>query len=205
MSFPQVSMNMKRFAFTLMSAALVVCLAAGCRNGKASQAPVAEEEIAPVETCFTAIEKYLTEEIGANYSPGEFTIPSYSYTVVDDSNPDDIQVWGDFWVYNYNKVDNTLETVSGGNHPGKMHLKKDADGHYTVTGFDAVADGSENLPSAQRIFGEYFEEFSKAQANDRARENARTRAVAEFVREHGLDVKAYKDFGWPAVELPAAE
>ena len=189
-----------------MSAALVAGLAAGCRNGKAAQAvAAAEEEIVPAETCFTAIDKYLTEEIGQNYAPGEFTIPFYTYTVVDDSNPEDIQVWGDFWVYNYKKTDDTLETVSGGSHPGKMHLKKDAEGHYTVTGFDAVADGSDNLPSTQSIFGEYFEDFSKAQANEEAREHARARAIADYAQSKGLDVKYYKDYGWPAVELPAAE
>ena len=151
------------------------------------------------------IDKYLTEEIGHNYAPGEFTIPSYSYTAVDDSNPEDIQVLGDFWVYNYNQTGDTLETVSGGNHPGKMHLKKDAEGHYTVTSFEQVEDGSGNLPSAQRIFGEHFDEFQQAQSNDEAREHARARSIAEYAQSNGLDVKYYKDFGWPAVELPATE
>jgi len=196
---------MKRTALMLLSAALVMCLAAGCRNGKAVQAAEPEEETAPVENCFTAIDKYLTEEIGQNYAPGEYTIPTYSYTAVDDINPDDILVWGDFWVYNYNKTDDTLETVSGGNHPGKMHLKKDAEGHYTVTAFEQVEDGSGNLSSAQRIFGERYDEFQQAQANDEAREHARARAIAEYAQSKGLDVKYYKDFGWPAVELPAAE
>jgi len=189
----------------LLSAAVIMCLTAGCGPKKSAENTETVTEASVVETCFTAIDKYLTEEIGQNYAPGEYTIPSYSYAVVDESDPDDIQVWGDFWVFNYNLSGETLETVSGGSHAGKMHLKKDADGHYTVTGFDQVADGSDNMPSAQRIFGEYFDEFSKAQSDSDAREQARAKAIANFVCDNDLKVKYYKDFGWPAVELPEAE
>lgn len=196
---------MKRTGLLLISAALVMCLAAGCRNGKPAPAAAPEEEPAPVENFFTTIEKYLTTDIGANYTPGEFTIPCYSYTVIDDSDPEDIRVMGDFWVYNYKLSGDTLETVSGGNHPGKFHLKKDADGHYTVTGFDAVEDGSQYLPTARKIFGDYFEELIEAQSNDEVRDHARARAIADYVRDHEIPAKYYKDFGWPAVAIPSAE
>ncbi len=195
---------MKRTGFLLISAALVMCLAAGCRNGKPAPAAVPEEETTPVENFFTTIESYLTE-IGSNYAPGEFTLPCYSYTIVDDSDPDDIQVWGDFWVFNYNRNEDTLETVSGGSHPGKFHIKKDAGGHFIVTGFDAVGDGSDYLPTARKIFGDRYEEFLDAQSNDEVREHARARAIADYVRDHEIPVKFYKDFGWPAVAIPSAE
>ena len=195
---------MKRTGLIFLCTALVMCLAGGCRNNKTAPAIATEEETAPVENFFTAIDDYLTG-LGASYAPAEITIPYYSFTSVDDSNPDDILVWGDFWVFNYNKNGDTLETVSGGNHPGRFHLKKDADGHYTVNGFDAVGDGSQFLPTAKEIFGERFEEFAEAQSNDEVKEHARGRAISDYVRSHDIPVKYYKDFGWPAVEIPSAE
>lgn len=195
---------MKRTGLIMMSAALAICLAAGCRNAGTAPAAAPEEETAPVENFFTAIDSYLTD-LGDSYAPAELTIPYYSYTLVDDSDPGDIQVWGDFYVFNYKRSGDTLETVSGGNHPGKFHLKKEADGHYAVTGFDAVGDGSQYLPTARKIFGDHYEEFLEAQSNDALKEHTRARAIADYVRAHEIPVKFYKDFGWPAVEIPSAE
>ncbi len=196
--------NMKRTGLILMCAIVVMCLSAGCRNARTAPAPAPEEETAPVDNFFTTIESYLTE-LGGDYAPGEFTIPYFSYTLVDDSNPDDIQVLGNFYVFNYKRTGDTLETVSGGNHPGKFHLKKETDGQYSVTGFDAVGDGSQSLPTVRKIFGDRSEEFLEAQSNDSLNEHARARAIADYVRAHDIPVKYYKDFGWPAVEIPSAE
>ena len=74
-----------------------------------------------------------------------------------------------------------------------------------MTGFDAVGDGSDYLPTARKIFGDRYEEFLDAQSNDEVREHARARAIADYVRDHGIPVKFYKDFGWPAVAIPSAE
>ena len=104
----------------------------------------------------SAIDRYLVEKMGPQYLAGDVCVPSHGYFSVDDSNPKDIQALGDYWVFNYTK---SGKMVSGGNHPGKMHLKKGPDGKYTVTSFDAVQDGSKYLPSAKRIFGKKFDEF----------------------------------------------
>lgn len=154
------------------------------------------------ETCFTAIDKYLSEVIGSQYAPGEVCIPSQRIIAVDDSNPDDIQVWGDFWVDNFKVAGDTLVSVSGGNHAGKMHVKKSGEGRFLVTGFDAVGDGNTFLPTAKAIFGDRFEEFLKVNSDQDGREEARKSAIAAYVSLHNLPVKVYKDYGWPAVTIP---
>ena len=45
-----------------------------------------------------------------------------------------------------------METVSGGNHPGLMHIKQTGN-DFEVTTFDAVEDGADNMSSAMKIFG----------------------------------------------------
>ena len=120
----------------------------------------------------------------------------------DTSNPDSVAVLGDFWVLNYVQEGDTLKTLSGGNHSGRMLVCKDSEGRYAVTEFEQTADGSDNLPSAQRIFGDKFDEFAAANSNHIEREKRREKALAEFVKRTGLSAKFYQDYGWPALEIP---
>jgi len=185
-------------------AAITMIVSCGTRgNKKAISEPAAETKVAEeTETCFTAIDKYLSDVIGSQYSPGEICIPSQRIIAVDESNPDDIQVLGDFWVDNFKVSGDTLVSVSGGSHPGKMHVKKSSEGKFVVTGLDAVGDGNTFLPTAKEIFGERFEEFQKVYSDQTGREEARKSAIAAYVYKHNLPVKVYKDYGWPAVEIP---
>jgi len=199
---------MRNTISSLLALALIAAIAIGCgnnkRNKQAAQEAVQEEPatVEQAETYLTAIEKFLTDSIGSMYSQGEMCIPYCDYISADESNPDDIVVLGDFWVMNYNQAGDTLKTVSGGNHPGKLHIIKDADGHYSIASFEVVEDGSKNTESAKRIFADKYPEYQAAQSNDREREIIRAAAIAKYVREHGIAAKLYQDYGWPAIELP---
>ena len=152
--------------------------------------------------CEMVIEQYLTDSIGKQYAPGEVCIPYIQVVKLDDSIPDSVLVWGDFWVFNYKVEGDTLKTVSGGAHPG-MFIIQHSEGHgYVVTGFDQVADGSDNLPSAQRIFGDKYEAFHAINSNEEKREEVRAIQIADYVKAHNLPVKYYQDYGWPAKEIP---
>lgn len=192
---------MRNIQFLLCGlAAAIITLSCGTRSGKkaSSETKVVQE----TETCITAIDRYLSDVIGSQYAPGEVCIPSHRIIAVDESNPDDIQVWGDFWVDNFNLVGDTLMAVSGGSHPGKMHVIKASEGHLTVTAFEAVGDGSSFTPTAKAIFGDRFDEFQKVNSDNVGREEARKSAIADHVFKNNLPVKVYKDYGWPAVEIP---
>ena len=185
-------------------AAITMIVSCGLRgNKKATSEPAAETKAAEeTETCLSAIDEYLTKVIGSQYAPGEVCIPSHRIIAVDESNPQDIQVWGDFWVDNFKVAGDTLLSVSGGSHPGKMLVKQDSEGHFAVTSFEAVGDGNTFLPSAKKIFGEHFGQFQKVYSDQDGREEARKNAIAAYVFKHKLPVKVYKDYGWPAVEIP---
>ena len=202
---------------TWMLAAILILSGAsmaGCGNKTAKQTennvqteapaqPEAEvvEEVAEEATCFTVIDDYLVNEIGKGYSQGDMCVP-YAYVVsTDESNPEDILVWGDFWVFNYELAGDTLKTVSGGDHPGLMHVKKTENG-YEVTSFDAVEDGAGNLESAKSIFGDKYDAFWELNSNQEKREDMRLHFTADYVKKHNLSAKVLQDFGWPAVALP---
>lgn len=149
-----------------------------------------------------AITDYLVQTIGPQYLEGEVCIPSYTLVSVDDRNDKDIQAAGDFWVFNYNVEGDTLKTVSGGSHPGKMHLRRDSRGRYAVTSFEVVADGSKYLSSAKRIFGKDYDEFQAVNSNETLREERRAEDIGFYVSSWLLPVVYYQDYGWDAIAIP---
>lgn len=151
-------------------------------------------------TYFPAIDRYLINEIGKHYAEAEHCVPFHSIVNVDERNADDILVWGDYWVFNYNQVGDTLKCVSGGNHPGLIHVRQTESG-FEVTAFDQVADGSDNLPSAKKIFGEKYDAFHAINSDEQKREKLRADVLANYVKTHNLSVTMYQDYGWPAKKL----
>ena len=146
-----------------------------------------------------AISDYLVREIGEHYLQGELCIPMLQIAAEDDESKP-MRVWGDFWVFWYNQVGDTLKTVSGGSHPGLLTLSEE-DGRFAVTGFERVEDGSGYQSSAQRIFGKHFDVFQNMHSNEDVREAVRKEQLQEYVRQHSIPVRYYQDYGWPAVEL----
>ena len=157
---------------------------------------VNEQEI----TYFSAIDRYMSEVFGKQYAEGEYCVPIHNIVAVDESNAADILVWGDYWVFNYNQVGDTLKCVSGGSHPGVMHLQQ-TDKGFEVTAFDQVEDGSSFLPTAQKIFGDKYEAFQAINSDDKKREKLRADILSAYVKKHNLTATMYQDYGWPAKKL----
>jgi hypothetical protein len=153
-----------------------------------------------VKDYYAALDRYMAEQIGRYYAPGEYTVPLSNIVAVNDDDSSDIRLWGDFWVYNYKQVGDTLKCVSGGSHPGLIHICQKGNNFY-VSGFDQVEDGSNYLPSAKQIFGEYFESFQIHHSDADNREVERAEVLRIFARDHGLSATLYQDYGWPAKEL----
>ena len=193
---------MKKVSFAF---AVLIALAA-CTN-KQGTAPASEGNVENIEvadevetTYFSAIDRYLADSIGSNYAQGEYCIPIHTIVGVDERNAEDILVWGSFWVFNYNQVGDTLKCVSGGSHPGLMHIRQTEKG-FEVTAFDRVEDGSNYLPTAKKIFGDKFDAFQAINSDEQKREKQRAEVLADYVKKHGLTATLYQDYGWPAKKL----
>ena len=197
---------MKTMRFWMLAAILFCGL--GCLvscNGNADADKAGEDTTVENEQgadpVMLAINDYLIDSIGSQYSPG-LTIPVVVMTCTEGVNADSVFKWGDYWVFNYKVVGDTLKTVSGGNHSGKMLLTKNENGEYQVVSFEQVEDGAGNLSSAKRIFGEYYDAYQAVNSNENYREEVRATAIADYVKAHNLPVKYYQDYGWPAQEIP---
>ena len=151
----------------------------------------------PVElACY----KYMVETVGKDYDAADVSIPVVNIIHEDFTPEDEVLVYGDFWINNYKVEGDTLKCVSGGNHPGVMHVAKDGD-TCKVTSFDQVADGGEFDSSAKEIFGDNYDAFMKIYSDSDAIEKERAKVLADYVKANGLDVTKYQDEGWDPVEL----
>jgi hypothetical protein len=190
---------------------------AGCQNNqqnieeqKVDSITITETDSSESETVqketnyFPAIDRYLTNSIGSKYAKGEHCVPIHSIVRVDERDAEDIKVWGDFWVFNYNLVGDTLECVSGGSHPGLLHIRQTENG-FEVTAFDQVEDGSRYLPTAKKIFGDKFNAFKIINSDEKNRERLRAEGLATYVKNNGIAATKYKDYGWPEKQIPLDE
>ena len=151
-----------------------------------------------------AIDRYMVKELGRYYTEGEHCVPFHSIVAVDERNADDILVWGDFWVFNYNQIGDTMKCVAGGSHPGLMHISQTRSGNdvvYQVKAFDQVEDGANLLQSAKKIFGDKFDAFQTINSDEQKREKLRSEVLASYVKKNGLSATFYQDYGWPAKKI----
>lgn len=199
---------MKKNLKWLTCAAFCLTIALGAcdsKQGKSSDTTAAESSDSTAAVVATetdsyplAVDRFLIDSIGSQYSPGEYCIPSKTIIAVDETNPDDIRVWGDFWVFNYNLSGDTLKTMSGGSHPGLMHVKQTGE-TFEVVAFDRVEDGSNYLPTAQKIFGDKFNDFQHISSDEKAREEKRKETIAGYVKKNKVPATMYQDYGWDPI------
>ncbi len=155
------------------------------------------------EQFYYVVYDYITNVLGKGYLPGDVTIPCPLIVYEDDSNASEVLLYGDFQVYNYslNAEGTTLMTVSGGSHPGLMHIAKTESG-YAVTDFDAVGDGSDFEPTAKRIFGDRYNDLIKVSSDKDAAEATRAQIIANYAAANDLPITGYQDYGWEKRALP---
>ena len=172
---------------------------AAAENSASAELP--KYEYPGPELFYSVLYQYIIDECAQYYDlePGMVTIPNVNIIAEDDSNKDDIKVYGDFWVFNYKLNGETLEMESGSQHPGCIHIKT-TDAGYEVTSMDTVGDGADYNPSAKKIFGDYYDQFMNIDKD--AEEATRAQIIANYVASNNLKVTAYQDYGWDPVTLP---
>ncbi len=147
-----------------------------------------------------AISDYLIKEIGSQYKQGQLCIPTLMIVSAEEISADQARVWGDFWIWWYNLEGDTLMTVSGGNHSGVMTIIS-RNGELKVTSFEQTVDGAGNDASARNLFGSHYDIYQNMHSSQDVREAVRREQLGEYVKNHNLKIKYYKDYGWDAVKL----
>ena len=146
------------------------------------------------------ISDYLVKEIGSQYTQADLCVPVLMIAAQEDCETEFAWVWGDFWVFNYRIAGDTLKTVSGGNHSGKMQICA-GDPYWMVCRFEQTEDGAGNDASARRIFGDHYDIYMNMHSNEAVREAVRKEQLREYIQRNHLNIHFYQDYGWPAVTL----
>lgn len=155
---------------------------------------------APGNTYFAAIDRYLVDSICPQYSEAPIHVPLPSIVAIDKSDANDIKVWGEFWVMNFNQVGDTLKMVSGGSHAGLMHIRQTGNA-FEVTNFEQVGDGSLFEKTAKQIFGDKYDAFMAAYSDHEKRNRHHTDLLSEYAKRQGLSATMYQENGQSVVTL----
>lgn len=153
------------------------------------------------EQFYSVLYSYLIDELSPYYSEADVCIPCPVIVHMDEEDNNDIKVYGNFWIFNYDLNGDILENTSGGSYPGCIHLKSTDEG-YEVTSMEVVEDGSNYTESAKEIFGEYYDAFVEATSDSEQTESIRAQIIANYVAANNLSITAYQDYGWDPVTLP---
>ena len=195
---------MKKILFAV--AGLLAMTACGNKQAQSTETPATDsiqvDSTAQEEetTYFPAIHRYLVDSISVQYAEADIHVPLPTVVAVDESNGEDIKVWGEFWVMNFNQVGDTLKMISGGSHAGLMHIRQTEKG-YTVTGFEQVGDGSLFAKTAKKIFGDKYDAFMAVYSDHEKRNRHHEDLLSEYVRKHHLTATMYQDNGQDAKPL----
>ena len=133
---------------------------------------------------------------------GAVEIPTPRIVKTDDSDKNDIKVYGDFWIYGYEMYGTIFNTKNGSSNPGCYHLK-DEDGKITVISKEFAEDGSNNWSSLVKICGG-DEELAKKVSNHPAAEDEeklRLDYAKMYAKANNLRLSGIKDYGWPVILL----
>ena len=130
---------------------------------------------------------------------GALEIPTPYIVKIDDSNDNDIKVYGNFYIYGYELYGTIFHNKNGGSFPGCYHLKKESDG-YSYIKHEIAEDGSKNYESLVKICGG-DENLAKAIFSIANEEDAATRIkyVKMYRDANNLRISGIKDYGWPII------
>ena len=130
---------------------------------------------------------------------GAVEIPVPCIVEIDDTNKNDIKVYGDFKIYGYEMFGTIFYTKNGSSNPGCFHLKEE-DGEIKFVSYEFAEDGTDNYSSllkicnndeelVKKIFGITEDEIVKE----------RMYYAKMYAEENNLRLSGIKDYGWPII------
>ena len=156
---------------------------------------------------YTGSDKYLkviTDEM-VNLAKEHFLddntveIPVPYIVKIDDSDKNNIKVFGDFFIEGYTVNGTIFEFRNGGSFPGCCNLKEE-NGNISFVSFEIAEDGSNYYSSLLKICGN-DENLTKEVSNVSGKDNDKTRIeyVKMYANANNLKASGIKDYGWPVI------
>jgi len=156
-----------------------------------------EEDFDAVEA---AAYDYLAFDAESDYDPSNVMIPYVSIVDIDESDAEDVLIYGDFWLWEFEKDDDILVAVSGGHRPGIIHAERfgeDETAIYSALSMDEAYTDDEE----EGLFGEYYDDYVSISSNQDARDEKTAKIIADYVNANDIEVTKYQLSGEDPKEL----
>ena len=152
----------------------------------------------------TAVYNYLSFLKMGDDDYTKVTIPYVRMIKTDESNPDDILVYGDYYMFDFEKREDTLIAVSGNHCPGIVHLKKFSE--EAALDYEGQSmDEARTDEDAKELFGEYYDEYIAVTSDREPFEQGYAQLIADYVKYHSLGVTKYRLTDGEVRSLPRAD
>ena len=144
---------------------------------------------------------YLALEKNSDHDPDHVMIPYVAVVAVDDTDPSDVLIYGDYYLWEFALEGDVLEAVSGGHCPGIIHAERSGEGETAVCSAIGMDEAFTNSDEG-RIFGDHYDDYRAAVSEEQARDAAIAQVIADYVRVNGLEVTGFRLGGGEARQLP---
>ncbi|MBE5846121.1 MAG: hypothetical protein E7300_00385 [Lachnospiraceae bacterium] len=147
---------------------------------------------------------YLAFDKAQGFDPGHAIIPYVCIVDMDESDPEDVLLYGDFYLWEFEKQEDTLKCVSSSHIPGVMHMKRTGDNEAAI--YDAFAF-DEGLTDADvvSLFGSYYDHYITLSSDKEMRDSEMAQIIADYVHANRLEVGKYQLYEGESGELPESK
>ncbi len=145
---------------------------------------------------------YLSFDYSNDYNTDNVMIPYVSIVGIEESDPEDVLLYGDYYVWEFSKEGDKLVTVSGGHCPGIIHLQRFGEGDdasYTATGVFDVAYTDDD---AIALFGDHYDQYHEVSSDEDIRDVGLSHVISQYVKANDLNITKFRIAGGEDIELP---
>ncbi len=139
--------------------------------------------------------EFMQDQWNSSLNPGDggVLVPAPVILETDETDPEDVKVWGNFRMFGYALSGSTLtETCQGGGR-GLLHLKQSGDGYEAVSFDDGTDDAALKTlcEGKSDLYGKFDGTDSDTAGSDLRR--ARIQYLQDYVNSYGLNIDSYQN------------
>ena len=150
---------------------------------------------------WAAAYNYLSFDAIEAVDPEHVLIPYANIVDVDDNDPENVLVYGDYYLWEFEKDDDTFVAVSASHIPGVIHMRQIGDKD------DAIYDGLSmdqclTDDEVEELFGQYYEHYLTLSSDEEMRDAGIAGNIADYIKANDLSVTKYQLYPGSVEELP---
>lgn len=153
------------------------------------------------DAVYAAAYDYLAFEKEKEYEPSHAMVPYVQIVDIDESNAKDVLLYGDYWLWEFEKQDDTLAAVSGGHCPGIIHAERFGEGETAIYSALSMEEALTD-DDAKEMFGEYYDHYQTIASDDKTRDAKVAQVISDYVKTNHLEVSKYQMSEEEPKELP---